>query len=265
MKLAMIGVGSMGRALLEGWLNSGAVVADEVGVVTRSQASAQTLSRELGVAAVAAHEAATAETLVLAVKPYQMQGVVEQISGSLGTGTLVVSVAAGVSLQDLESGLPGAHVVRVMPNTPSLVGEGMAGVIRGSLADADEAERVLALMRAVGKAVEITESSLDALTALSGSGPAYLFYVAEAMIEAGVHQGLPRALATQLVNQTFVGSGAMLERSGNSATVLRERVTSPGGTTAAALRALDDHGVRTGFLAAVEACRTRSAEMSKRP
>lgn len=138
----------------------------------------------------------------------------------------------------------------------------MAGVAPGHQASAAEAERARSLLTAVGKAIFVEESQLDALTAVSGSGPAYLFYVAEAMVEAGVHQGLTRAQSTELVNQTFVGSAALLAESGKSATVLREMVTSPAGTTAAALRSLDDRGVRAAFLAAVEACFRRSAELS---
>lgn len=264
MKLAMVGVGSMGEALLAGWLASGVVTPDEVGVVQRTAERAAQLGERYGVPAISLPEAAAAETLVLAVKPHQMGGVLEQVAGSLGPDTLVVSVAAGVTLADLEGALPGAAVIRVMPNTPSLVGHGMAGIIAGTSADAAQTGRVVDLMRAVGGAMITDEAHLDALTALSGSGPAYLYYVAEAMIEAGVHQGLPRAQATELVNQTFIGAAAMLDQAGESATVLRERVTSPGGTTAAALRALDDHGVRSGFLAAVEACARRSAEMSRR-
>lgn len=264
MKLAMIGVGAMGEALLAGWLSSGIVSADEVGIVQRTEARAEQLVERYGVTRVDLAQAAAAETLVLAVKPYQLADLLASLTDAVGPDTLVVSVAAGVPLAELEAALPGVPVVRVMPNTPSLVGQGMAGVIEGTAADAAHTGRVLDLMRAVGRAVQIQEGALDALTGLSGSGPAYLFYVAEAMIEAGVHQGLPRPLATELVNQTFVGAGAMLADGGASATVLREQVTSPGGTTAAALRALDDHGVRAAFLAAVQACAERSAELSKR-
>ena len=179
------------------------------------------------------------------------------------TSTTCPLCAAGVPLTVLEGALPGVAVVRVMPNTPALVGKGMAGVVPGAAASDAQVECAVGLMEAVGKAVVIGEHQLDALTALSGSGPAYLFYVAEAMIEGGVHQGLTRAEATALVNQTFVGSAALLAESGRSATQLREMVTSPAGTTAAALRALDDAGVRSGFLAAVQACHDRSAEMAR--
>lgn len=261
MTLAIVGAGAMGEALLGGWIGSGIDPA-EVLVVDASAARVAQVTARYGVRGVDLAEAAEAEVLVLAVKPYQMPAVLQELSGSIGASTLVVSIAAGVTLAVLEAALPDASVIRVMPNTPALVRKGMAGVMAGSKATPEQVDAVSALMEALGRSVVIPEDQVHALTALSGSGPAYLFYVAEAMIEAGVHQGLSRGAATELVNQTFVGAGAMLSESGHSATELREMVTSPAGTTAAALRALDDHGVRSGILAAVEACTLRSQEMS---
>ncbi len=260
--IAVVGAGAMGEALLSGWLASGWSAADIVIVDAYAPRVAE-LEQRHGVRGVGFSEAATAATIVLAVKPHQVQDVLADMGSALGDDSLVVCIAAGVTLAKLAAGLPaGQGVVRVMPNTPSLVGQGMAGIVPGPHATKAQSEQVVELFEAVGKAVVVDESSLDALTALSGSGPAYLFYIAEAMIEAGVHQGLTRPQATALVNQTFVGAGAMLADSGESATVLRERVTSPAGTTAAALRALDDHGVRTGMLAAVDACAERSRRMA---
>ncbi|NHB85469.1 pyrroline-5-carboxylate reductase [Tessaracoccus sp. HDW20] len=261
MRIAVVGAGAMGEALLAGWIESG-VPASEVGVVDASAERVTELEERHGVSGIDLAAAGAADTVVLAVKPYQMGEVLTALAEVLADGTLVVSIAAGVTLARLESALPGAPVIRVMPNTPALVGKGMAGVVPGASADREQVARVSALMDAVGSSIVTDEAHLDALTALSGSGPAYLFYIAEAMIEAGVHQGLTRAEATTLVNQTFVGSAAMLADSGRSATVLREMVTSPKGTTAAALRALDDHGVRAAFLDAVERCSVRSAEMA---
>ena len=232
--LLVVGGGAMGEALLAGWVASG-IPAAEIGVVEPHAARAADLVARHGVREATVDDAASAEVVVLAVKPNTVPKVLDALHGPLAPGALVISIAAGVPLTVLEGALPGVAVVRVMPNTPALV----------------------------GKAVVIGEHQLDALTALSGSGPAYLFYVAEAMIEGGVHQGLTRAEATALVNQTFVGSAALLAESGRSATQLREMVTSPAGTTAAALRALDDAGVRSGFLAAVQACHDRSAEMAR--
>ncbi len=260
--LLVVGGGAMGEALLAGWIASG-VAAAEIGVVEPHAARAADLVARHGVREATVDDAASAEVVVLAVKPNTVPKVLDALHGPLAPGALVISIAAGVPLTVLEGALPGVAVVRVMPNTPALVGKGMAGVVPGAAASDAQVECAVGLMEAVGKAVVIGEHQLDALTALSGSGPAYLFYVAEAMIEGGVHQGLTRAEATALVNQTFVGSAALLAESGRSATQLREMVTSPAGTTAAALRALDDAGVRSGFLAAVQACHDRSAEMAR--
>lgn len=260
--LAVLGAGAMGEALLTGWLASGWAASDIVIVDAHAPRVAE-LEERHGVRGVDMAEAADADAIIVAVKPHQVTDVLASLNPLVRPESVVVCIAAGVTVGKLAAGLPqGQGVVRVMPNTPSLVGEGMAGIVPGPHATAQQRDLVTSLFEAVGKAVVVDEASLDALTALSGSGPAYLFYVAEAMIEAGVHQGLPRPLATQLVHQTVKGAGVMLEGSGDSATVLRERVTSPAGTTAAALRALDDHGVRAGLLAAVDACVHRSRDMT---
>lgn len=256
----MVGAGAMGGSLVNGWVAGDG--AHEVVVVEADASRVAELESTLGVHGVTLAEAAASDVVVLAVKPHQVDGVLAALGPLLAAGTVVVSIAAGVTLARLVAALPaGQPVVRVMPNTPALVGQGMAGVVPGPGSTPEQVDLVVGLLEAVGRAVVIDEGHIDALTALSGSGPAYLFYIADAMIEAGVHQGLTRAQATLLVNQTFVGSAAMLAGSGDSATVLRERVTSPAGTTAAALRTLDDRGVRAAFLAAVEACVDRSLAM----
>jgi pyrroline-5-carboxylate reductase len=176
---------------------------------------------------------------------------------------LVVSLAAGITTAFVESRLPdGTAVVRVMPNTPALVDEGMAAVSAGSHCDEAHLREAEELMRSTGKVVRVPEKQQDAVTAISGSGPAYVFFVVESMIEAGVHLGLPRSTATELVVQTLVGSAKLLRETGEHPVVLRERVTSPGGTTAAALRLLENGKVRADFLAAIEAARDRSRELS---
>ena len=262
MKLSLIGAGAMGEALLTGWLASGHP-ADDITIVEPVATRSAELEARHGVRAVAVTDAGASDVIVLAVKPHQVDGVLGELSTTLKPDALVVSIAVGTPISQLEAGLPeDTAVVRVMPNTPALVGEGMAGIVGGTAATQDHVATVQGLMDAVGKSVVVSEKSLDALTSVSGSGPAYLFYVAEAMIEAGVHQGLTRPEATELAIQTFVGSARMLAESGRSATVLREQVTSPGGTTAAALRVLDDRGVRAAFLAAMEACVTRAQDMS---
>src|SRR5204862_8292836 len=157
----------------------------------------------------------------------------------------------------------GVAVVRVMPNTPALVDEGMAAISPGSHCDDQHLAEAEALMASVGRVLRIPERQQDAVTAISGSGPAYIFFVVESMIEAGVHLGLPRSTAAELVVQTLVGSAKLLRDTGEHPVVLRERVTSPGGTTAAALRELETHRVRAAFLSAIEAARDRSRALAE--
>ena len=175
----------------------------------------------------------------------------------------MVSLAAGITTGYLENLLPaGTAVVRVMPNTPALVDEGMAAVSPGQHCDDVHLAEAEELLRSCGKVVRLAEKHLDAVTAISGSGPAYIFYVVEAMIEAGVLLGLPRSTSTELVVQTLYGAATMLKETGQHPTVLREQVSSPGGTTIAALRQLDDHKVRAAFLTAMEAAAARSAQLA---
>jgi pyrroline-5-carboxylate reductase len=198
------------------------------------------------------------------VKPQDMADVLTEIAPQLHPGQLLISLAAGIPTRAIEKHIPdGVAVVRVMPNTPALVDEGMAAISPGSHCDEAHLAEVEALMASVGKVLRVPERQQDAVTAISGSGPAYIFFVVESMIEAGVHLGLPRATASDLVIQTLVGSAKMLRETGTHPTVLREQVTSPGGTTASALRELEIHRVRAAFLAAMEAARNRSRELAE--
>lgn len=262
--IAIIGAGRMGEALLAGILNTGR---DPAGVLVSEarRERAEELRDRYGVAVVPAVEAASrAETLLLAIKPQDMVEALNEIAAALPPGRLVVSVAAGITTAVLEKHLPPeTAVVRAMPNTPALVGQGMTALAAGTHASEEHLARAEALLRSVGEVLRVPERQLDAVTALSGSGPAYFYLVAEAMIEAGVLMGLPRPTAERLVAQTAVGSAAMLRDSGEHPVLLREAVTSPGGTTAAALRELERHGVRSALTDAVEAARRRSAELSE--
>jgi pyrroline-5-carboxylate reductase len=226
---------------------------------------ARELEERYGVAVVSNREAAAkADTVALVVKPQDMGEVLDEIAPDLRAGQLLVSLAAGITTSYIESRVPeGVAVVRVMPNTPALVDEGMAAISPGSHCSDDHLAEAETLMASVGKVLRIPERQQDAVTAISGSGPAYLFFVVESMIEAGVHLGLPRATATELVVQTVVGSAKMLRETGTHPVVLREQVTSPGGTTAAALRELEVHKVRAAFLTAMEAARDRSRALAE--
>lgn len=260
----MIGVGQMGGTVLDGLLASGHP-ADRLVVGHASAERAAEIGAAHGVPGLANVEAVRdADVVVVAVKPHLVAGVLDEIGVHLGAGAVVVSLAVGLSTRQLQGHLPaGVAVVRVMPNTPSKVGEGMAVVSPGDNADASQVRQVVRLMRSVGRVVEVPENLQDAATAVSGSGPAYVFLVAEAMIEAGVHLGLPRATSRELAVQTLFGAAMLLRDTGEHPGILRENVTSPGGTTAAALRSLEDHGLRAAFLDAMAACRDRSVEISR--
>jgi pyrroline-5-carboxylate reductase len=261
--VAVLGGGVMGEALLSGLLRSGRRREDLL-VSERLPERAKWLTERYGVEAVGSIDAAKrAETLVLVVKPQDMGALLDELGEHVRPGTLVVSLAAGITTAYVEARVPaGTAVVRVMPNTPALVDEGMAAISPGAHSHEGHLAQVEAMLTAVGRVVRVPEKQQDAVTAISGSGPAYLFYVVEAMIEAGVLLGLSRATATELSVQTLVGAGKMLRETGEHPSVLRENVTSPGGTTVAALRELDDHRVRAAFLTAIEAARDRSRALA---
>lgn len=261
---AIIGAGVMGETLLSGLVRAGRRV-DLLIVGEKRTERARELEERYGVAVLSNQEAAEkADTVALVVKPQDMASVLEEIAPVLRPGQLLVSLAAGITTAFIESRVPdGVAVVRVMPNTPALVDEGMAAISPGSHCDDAHLAEAEALLASTGRVVRVPEKQQDAVTAISGSGPAYIFFVVESMIEAGVHLGLPRATASELVIQTLVGSAKMLRETGTHPVVLREQVTSPGGTTASALRELEVHKVRAAFLAAMESARDRSRELAE--
>jgi pyrroline-5-carboxylate reductase len=263
MTVAILGAGVMGEALLSGLIRAGRR-GEDILVTERRADRGKELVERYGVTYLSNSEAAEqADTLAVVVKPQDMAGLLDEIAGKVRRGQLVVSLAAGITTGYIESRLPdGVAVVRVMPNTPALVDEGMAAISPGAHCDEGHLHQAEDLLRATSRVVRVPEKQMDAVTAISGTGPAYVFYVVEAMIEAGVHLGLPRATATEMVVQTLVGSAKLLRETGEHPTVLRERVTSPGGTTAAAVRLLEEGRVRADFLAAIEAARDRSRALA---
>jgi pyrroline-5-carboxylate reductase len=262
--VAIFGAGVMGETLLSGLLRAGRAP-DELVITERRAERAAELAERYGVRALENAEAAEgADTLVLVVKPQDMAALLGEIGPHVRPGNLVVSLAAGITTTFLENHLPeGRAVVRVMPNTPALVDQGMAAVSAGAHCSDEHLREAEALLAATGKVLEVPEKLQDAVTAISGSGPAYIFYVVEAMIEAGVVLGMPRSTATELVVQTLYGAATMIKETGQHPTVLREQVTSPGGTTASALRELDDHKVRAAFISAMEAAANRSRQLAE--
>ena len=261
--LAIIGGGKIGEALLSGLVRRGGP--DGIVVCERSPERATALAQKYGVAAVdLATAAARARVLLIAVKPQDIDTLLHLLTEHVDQGHLVVSVAAGVPTARIEGALPpGTAVVRVMPNTPALVDEGMSVLSAGAHAGEAELDEAEALLAAVGRVRRVPESQQDAVTALSGSGPAYFFFLVEAMVDAGILLGLPRALAADLIVQTALGAAVMMRDSGEHPVQLREAVTSPGGTTIAAVRELERHGVRAALIAAIEAAHDRSVELGR--
>ena len=251
----------MGSALLGGLLASGEVRPEDCVVVETLEEARATITREFpGVGVSDAPRAA--ESAILAVKPADVAQACALLGGC-GV-TRVISILAGVPIDRLEALLPeGTAVIRAMPNTPALLGAGATAIAAGALATDGDMEWAQRMLASVGLVVRLPEKSLDAVTGLSGSGPAYVFMVAEALIEAGVLAGLDRQTSRELSIQTLLGSSRMLAESGQSPEVLRAQVTSPGGTTAAGLHALESAGVRAAFLDAVLAATARSAELGR--
>ena len=259
MKLQLVGGGRMGEALLTGLLASGWADAADVAVVEKLADRRSALARQFpGVAILDAPE--KADGAVVAVKPDDVEPACASVAAA-GCGR-VLSIAAGVTIARLERALgPEVPVVRAMPNTPALVGAGAAAISPGAHAAEDDLAWAESILRAVGTVVTVPEKLLDAVTGLSGSGPAYVFLVAEALIDAGVLAGLPRDTSAILATQTLLGAARLLTETGDGPEALRAAVTSPGGTTASGLRALEHAGVRAAFLDAVMAATERSKEL----
>jgi pyrroline-5-carboxylate reductase len=264
-RVAFLGGGRMGEALVSGILRSGGRSADEVMVTCRREERARELSESLGViASLSNPEAARwASTLVLTVKPQDMEALLTQVTGELTPEHLVITFAAGIRTSFVERFAPtGTPVVRVMSNVPVLVDEAMSVISAGVWAQDKHLAVAQELLGSVGKVIRLPEKHQDAVTATSGSGPAYFFLLAEAMIEACILLGLSRDVATELIIQTMVGSAKMLRDTGKHPVELREMVTSPGGTTIMAIKHLEQAGVRAAFLNAIDAACKRSAELA---
>jgi len=262
-QVGVIGAGNMAEALLKGALKANIVDHNTVVVTDPEFKRRQHFTRELGVTALEDNAVAAAcGRVILAVKPQVMAGVLSAVAGSVRDDATVISIAAGIRTDVISDTLGGrGHVVRVMPNTPMLVGRGMIALAGGAGATDADMAWTEKLFGACGQTCRVSEPMIDVVTAVSGSGPAYFFYLIEAMIAAGVSEGLDDAIAAQLALNTCLGAGELLVSTGERPEVLRAKVTSPGGTTQAAIESMDASGVKDALIAAIRRAAERSREL----
>ncbi|HEX8343063.1 MAG TPA: pyrroline-5-carboxylate reductase [Tepidisphaeraceae bacterium] len=264
--LAFIGAGNMAEAIARGLLSSGAMTADRLIAADVAEPRRKFFAEQLKITAVEqpADAAREAKAIILAVKPQQMPSVLAELGAAISEKTLVVSIAAGVTTRQIEIGLGLGRqwkVVRTMPNTPMLVGQGAVAIAPGAFATKADVTAAKTFFTPAAEVIEVGEDKLDAVTALSGSGPAYVFYLTEHMIAAGIEMGLTAEHAALLARQTVMGAATMAKSSANSPQELRRKVTSPNGTTQAAIESLDAAGVGPAVRAAIGAAAKRSVEL----
>ncbi|MGD8317682.1 MAG: pyrroline-5-carboxylate reductase [Myxococcales bacterium] len=264
--IGFIGAGNMASAIIRGLVNTGTLGAERILAADPDAERLQRLESEIGIRVSAdnAHVVRESDVVVLATKPQTFPQVLPVVSAALTADTLVISIAAGISTRLIERAFPrGMRVVRTMPNTPALVGAGATAIAGGKHATDADLDLAQTLFQSVGIAVRVPEAQIDAVTGLSGSGPAYVFAMIEALRDAGAAEGLPEDTALRLAAQTVLGAARLLLEEREPPEVLRQRVTSPGGTTRAGLDALDAAGFADGLRAAVRAATRRSVELRK--
>lgn len=264
-KIGFIGGGNMAEAFIHGLLNGGLCLASDICVSDLRRERIGHLRDAFGISAAEANAEClgSSDFIIIAVKPQNISEVLDEISGMDTAGKLILSIAAGITIAKIETALRGeAAVVRVMPNTPALVGEGISLWARGRYVEDEDIERVKLILEAVGKEIEVGEDLMNAATALSGSGPAYVYYFLEAMAAAGEQLGFPHDQALAIAVQTMRGAVRLAEDSGQAPEELRKRVTSPGGTTATAIKVLEERRVKKAIVDAIKAACERAGELS---
>lgn len=265
LRWGFIGSGRMASALVGGMIRAGVATSDRIAASDPYPAAREQLAREAGVAVHATNGPVieASDVIVLAVKPQSMAAVLAEIAPTLAPRHLVVSIAAGVSIATMAKALgESTRLIRVMPNTPALLGEGASAFALGATATEADAEAVRTFLESVGRAVRVPESQLDAVTGLSGSGPAFVYLMIEALSDGGVRAGLPRDVATTLAAQTVLGAAKMVLETGLHPGALKDQVTSPGGTTIAGVQVLERAALRGSLIDAVDAAARRSAELA---
>jgi pyrroline-5-carboxylate reductase len=265
-RICVLGAGKAGEALIAGLLSAGWAEPGDIVATARRQERLDDLAERYGIATTLANAEAVegAEVVVIAVKPQDIESLLADVAAAVKDSQTVLSIAAAIPTALIERHLgEGVPVVRAMPNTPVTVHEGMSGIAAGAHAGEEELALAEEVLGSVGRSVRVVEAHMDAVTAVSGSGPAYFALLAESMIEAGILLGLSREIATELVVQTMLGTAKLLRDEKMHPVELREMVTSPGGTTISAIRELEQAGVRAAFLNAIQAAMVRSRELAE--
>jgi len=266
--VGFIGAGNMGEALIKGLIAASVLPGEAIAATDIRRDRVEFLAKQFRIKTPADNGELVrgADVVILAVKPQIIAAVLREIAPAVSARTLLISIAAGVSTNTLRTGLgKAARVIRVMPNTPALVLEGVTAIAKGTGLEPDDLDTAREIFQAVGKAVVVDEELMDAVTGLSGSGPAYVAIVIEALADGGVKMGLDRATAMTLATQTVLGSARLLLETGLHPGALKDMVSSPGGTTIAGIGALEEGGIRTTFIKAVERATGRSRELGKGP
>ncbi len=266
MKLGFIGTGNMGGAILKGYVKANPAAAGEVSGVNRSQEKIRTLVEELGIKNAGSIEqlVAGSDLIVVGVKPVMFEGVLAEMKPAMKPEKVVVSIAAGITMEYIEKALTGkVKVVRAMPNTPALVGEGMTGLCRNENVTDEEFDQVMEVFSAVGKAAEVSEGLMDAVGAVSGASPAYVYLFIEALADGGVAEGMYRPQAYEFAAQSVLGAAKMVLETGQHPGALKDAVCSPGGSTIEAVRSLEKNGMRHAVMEAVKAAADKTRAMRK--
>lgn len=265
-RFGFIGAGAMAETIAAGMIQRGLCQGDDIIMSNRSQEKLQRLQQTLGIHAAASNDQVVeqAQHIVIAVKPQQFSLMCSQLRKKPQSSQTIISIMAGISIAALSQQLGETAIFRVMPNTPAKIGWGMTGVAAGALATEEQKQIVLDMFNSVGKTILIEEAYIDAVGAVSGSGPAYMYQILEALADGAVLTGLPRATAYQLAAQTMAGSAMMLLETGEHPGVLKDQVTSPGGTTIRALKVMEEKGVRSAMIEVVQQAYLRSKELGEK-
>ena len=264
-KIGFIGAGKMATAMIEGLLSKGLYAKDEIIACSKSQKTKDRVSKQLGIEVTtdASKVFSSTDVVILAVKPNQIEGILTTNIVANSTKKLLISIAAGIKICTLERYVPDSRIVRVMPNVCCTVLESASSYTLGSRATDEDRQLVKKILEAIGMAFEIPEEKIDAVTGLSGSSPAYMFMVIDALADGGVLMGLPRDVAIKLAAQTMLGSAKTVLETGKHPEDLKDSVCSPGGTTIEGVKVLEDYGMRAAFISAVQASAEKSKEMGK--